>query len=109
MNKMEKLATVMCILAIGLLASLDATACDEVYLKVGAGYKFVETDSWTINGKDYKIDGWSPYSARIEVGKQSGSWSYGISHHSQYFKGWPVNDQKEYHKTEFFVDYKWSL
>lgn len=97
----------MCALVMSVLV-VSAHACDEVYFKVGAGYKFDETDSWMVNGVDHKIDDWSPYSARIEIGRQQGPWSYGISHHSQWLTGAPFNDAKEYHKTEVFVDYKWS-
>lgn len=99
---------ILILVAVALLIGNSAQACDEVYFKVGAGYKFVEADSLTVKGVDHKVDGWSPYSARFEIGKQKGAWTYGVSHHSQWLTGAPFNNIKEYHKTEFFVDYKWG-
>ena len=51
----------------------------------------------------------SPISARAEAGIENGPWTYGVSHHSQYLVGWPLNDDMEYEKTEIFVDYTWRF
>lgn len=92
-----------------LIFSPDAKAdCDEIYLKVGAGYKFDEQDSVELLGEEYKYANVSPYSARIETGVECGSLTYGISHHSQWATGFPFNETGEYYKTEIFLDYKFS-
>jgi hypothetical protein len=80
-------------------AGVCADKCSPVYAKVGAGYKFVE----------YKYSDFayvSPYSARIEVGVECGSLSFGVAHQSQWATGWPVNKVEEPNKTEIFIDYK---
>lgn len=83
--------------------------CDEIYLKVGAGYKFDETEYIAAENTGHVINIHSdPISARVETGVECGSLTYGISHHSQWRTGFPFNDTKELHKTEFFVDYKFS-
>jgi hypothetical protein len=97
------------VLAIGLLSSLDATACDGAYLKIGAGFKFQEDDSFMLNGEKHKKDPISPISARIELGVQKGAWSYGVSHGSQWADGAPFNDRDEPHRSEVFLDYRWGL
>lgn len=83
--------------------------CDEIYLKVGSGYKFVETeyiDSRTTGNRIYINS--DPISARIETGVECGNLTYGVSHHSQWRTGFPFNDKKEMNKTEIFIDYKFS-
>lgn len=92
----------------GLVDSAKAE-CSEIYLKVGAGYKIAENDKITMNGKDYEIDHTHPISARFEIAKECGNVSLGVAHHSQWATGAPFNDKKEYHKTEVFIDYKFSL
>lgn len=83
--------------------------CDEIYLKVGGGYKFEETEMIVDREANRKMEIFSdPYSARIETGVDCGNWSYGISHHSQWRTGFPFNDKGELTKTEFFIDYKFS-
>ena len=83
---------------------LLCSGCSSTYLKVGAGYKLNETN---INWYDGSSS--DPISARIELYKESGDLSYGISHHSQWFTGFPFNNNLEYSKTEVFIDYKFSL
>lgn len=112
MNKRNELLVplIMTLVSVAMLASVSSKACDEIYLKAGAGYKFSETDSMKMrDGRTAKLDIHSPISARIEIGKQHGNWSYGVSHHSQWLVGWPLDDRKEYNKTEAFIDYKWGL
>jgi hypothetical protein len=75
------------------------TKCSPIYAKVGAGYKFVEY-------KYSEFEYVSPYSARIDLAVDCGNLSFGISHHSQWLTGWPINNVKEPNKTEFFIDYK---
>lgn len=69
------------------------------YIAVGAAYKFDETPIYGANFEQ------SPISARIEAGNDCGTFCYGVSHHSNWFEGWPVNSADEYGKTEVFVDY----
>lgn len=106
----------LCLTIIGLLLLVatapDAEAnCDEVYLKVGTGYKFAEQNGLNIRvgGETitYKLDN-DRISARFEAGVECGRLTWGVAHHSQWFSGYPFNDRWEYHKTEFFVDYKFS-
>lgn len=86
---------------------------DTLYVKVGTGYKFDEQKYVRLNMDDsqiYEIQN-SPYSARLEVGIESGALTYGISHHSQWETGFPFNETGEYYKTEVFIDYRidWEL
>lgn len=86
------------------------THAADNYLKIGTGYKLQETEKIYDNegGISYLETG-GPISARIELGRESGNWTYGISHHSQWFAGWPCNDDDEVQKTELFIDYKFSF
>lgn len=77
---------------------------NNTYLKVGAGYKFSETE---INYYDGSRN--HPISARFELGVEKGNLTYGISHDSQWFQGFPFNNNMEYGKSEIFVDYKFEL
>jgi hypothetical protein len=89
----------------------------KTYIKVGAGYKFKDSiKSYSRETTDYSVYGpvirtseyykSSPISARFEIGYQyNKNITFGISHHSQWFAGWPVNNDKEYSKTEIFIDY----
>ena len=93
----------------------------KTYITVGAGYKVMESiKSYSRDITDYSVYGpviqtfeqykSSPISARIEIGYQySRNLSFGISHHSQWLVGWPIDDKKEYSKTEVFVDYTFWL
>lgn len=76
--------------------------CD-FYIKIGGGYKLIESKFYTMDNKTLET---SKISARIELGAEKGAWSYGLAHHSQWFDGWPVNNKWEYQKTELFIDYK---
>ena len=89
-----------------LVASLTMVGCagHTPYVQLGAGYKPREAN---IEWKDGSTN--HPISARIELGFDNGPWSYGYSHHSQWFTGWPVNSDSEYFKDEIFIDYKWSF
>ena len=94
-----------------LLLSSPVMACDETYIKIGAGYKLDQTDHFTNKntGERFNIDFNDPLSARIEIGVQKGNVSYGVSHHSNWLTGFPFNDEGEVQKTEIFIDYKFSL
>lgn len=91
------------------VADYASAECSDIYLKVGAGYKFAENDSVTLQGKDYEVDNSSPISARFEIAKECGNLTFGVAHHSQWATGAPFNDKKEYQKSEIFIDYKFSL
>jgi hypothetical protein len=104
-NKMKYIIAL--ILMIPMLAN---AGCDEIYLKVGAGYKFDEQTKMQLsvyNGTTYRLKN-SPYSARFEVGVECGNLTWGLSHHSQWATGAPFNSTGEYYKSEMFIDYKFS-
>lgn len=102
-------ATFLIICASFAFFSYNAEAdCDEIYLKVGTGYKFDEQNKAVLEGVEYEYTNVSPYSARIETGVECGNLTYGISHHSQWATGFPFNETGEYYKTEIFLDYKFS-
>ena len=84
-----------------IILAISLTACATPYARVGIGYKIQDVDVHDLAN--------DPVTARIEAGFERGNLTYGISHHSQYFTGWPFNDDKEYLKTEFFIDYKFTL
>ena len=75
--------------------------CDT-YAKVGGGYIVEQPKISGSTGNNTT----SPLSARFEGGCEYGRVTYGISHHSQWLEGWPVNSNNEPHKTELFIDYK---
>ena len=95
------------VLTIAVMMSL-ATGCstikEDIYLKVGAGYKVDQTE---IHYRDGSTD--HPISARFELGIEDDNITYGISHDSQWFTGWPLNDDMEFQKTEIFIDYKFTF
>ncbi len=78
------------------------------YIKVGAGLKVQESVTHYY-GEAGRINMSHPITARIEVGIESDALTYGVSHHSQWFTGFPFNNDKEYSKTELFVDYTWRF
>jgi len=94
------------VLSVGVMESY---ACDEIYFKVGAGYKFEEMKTFNYEGEEHHFTELSPYSARFELGVQKGNISYGVSHHSQWSTGVPFNNKGEPYKTEVFVDFKFTL
>lgn len=82
---------------------------NKSYLKVGTGYKFMENHLVFSDGTDNQNNKYS-ISARIEFGyRLSENVTVGIAHHSQWLVGWPINDKKEYSKTEIFIDYTFEL
>lgn len=83
----------------------------KTYVTIGAGYKFRESEL-TYKDENNEAYTWDdPYSARIEIGYYyNKNIKFGISHHSQWATGFPVNDDKnEYSKTEVFIDYTFTL
>jgi hypothetical protein len=92
-------------------ALFSASSFADIYIKIGSGYKLVETDHIVrTTGEKVYFNTGGKFSARIEIGKESGKWSYGVSHHSQWLSGFPINeDGNEYQKTELFIDYKFTL
>jgi hypothetical protein len=101
---------VVILIACGLIFLFSSPAKADIYIKIGSGYKLVETDHIVRNnGEKVYFNTGGKISARIEIGKESGNWTYGVSHHSQWATGFPFNDRDEPQKTELFVDYKWSL
>lgn len=94
---------------LGVLTGVDAMASDEFYFKVGTSYKVESSGVATLEGQKYKFeDRGSPIGARFELGKRAGKVSYGVSHFSQWDEGWPTNNDKEFSRTELFIDYEWS-
>ena len=94
-----------------LVLFLPSMCSADIYIKIGTGYKLIETDHIVrANGEKIYFNTGGKLSARIEIGKESGNWTYGLSHHSQWLSGFPVNeDGNEYQKSEIFIDYKWTL
>ena len=93
---------------VAIVAALVAgcTHKPPIYFKIGAGYKFDEQEAMsTYSGEEMN----NPISARIELGMESGGFSYGLSHHSQWLTGVPIDNEWEYSKTEVFIDYKFTL
>lgn len=80
------------------------TVEDNAYLKVGVGYKFGELPIKMDDGADT-----SPVSARIELGSKYKNITYGYTHRSQWFSGFPFNNDDEYYVDEFFIDYTIKL
>ena len=98
---------------ISLLALIALFTCDakaDIYIKIGTGYKLIETEYIKLDdGSRIDIDTGGKISARIEIGKESGNWSYGLAHQSQWFAGFPFDKDEETEKSEIFIDYKWTL
>lgn len=95
------------IILIGIL--LTGCVSPQYYAKLGAGWKFDESNqSWYHNGTRTSN---TPISARAELGAEIDAGPFvvsgGLSHHSQWTEGWPVNDHGEYYKTELFIDVKY--
>ena len=93
-----------------LLTAFTVTGCANhpppIYAKIGTGIKLGEA---LMYGYNQTIEAESsPISARIEIGQEVGNLSYGVSHHSQWLTGKPFDDEWEYHKTEIFLDYKFT-
>lgn len=111
MNKNTQLALIALLISIiSLFAAVNAKACDEIFIKVGTGYKIDQPTFFNYEGKRYDLP--TPesdkYTARIESGISCGKWTYGIAHHSQWLRGAPFNDLGEEYKTEIYIDYKFS-
>lgn len=106
------IAIVVCLLIMALFDCNKTEASElnleNIYIKVGAGYKFEESVQHVIyQGERNKVH---PISARIELYWQyTDNLTFGISHHSQWATGFPFNDTREPSKTELFIDYKFSL
>ena len=98
---------------ISLLALIALFTCDakaDIYIKIGTGYKLIETEYVRLDdGSRVDLATGGKISARIEIGKESGNWSYGLAHQSQWFAGFPFNKDEETEKSEIFIDYKWTL
>lgn len=91
-------------------AMLSMQAKADIYIKIGSGYKLIETEYVRLeDGSQHDIATGGKISARFEIGKESGNWSYGLAHQSQWFSGWPFDRDEETEKTEIFIDYKFTL
>lgn len=97
----------LCVFIIG---GHSCSAKADIYIKIGTGYKLIETEYLVLDdGSRIGIETGGKISARIEIGKESGNWSYGLAHQSQWFAGFPFDKDEETEKTEIFIDYKWTL
>lgn len=96
---MIKYATILTVLLTG------CATTHIPYVTVGAGYKVDEKNFINLTTNERVNE---PISARIEVGVEAGAIKYGVSHHSQWFSGFPFNNDSEYFKTEIFIDYTWK-
>tara|TARA_R110002020_G_scaffold247358_1_gene461282 strand:- start:317 stop:628 length:312 start_codon:yes stop_codon:yes gene_type:complete len=95
------------LLILSVIALSGCSITENAFVKVGAGYKFQESKYVWRDGGNEKTS--NPISARFELGSREGNFSYGLSHHSQWFDGEPFNNDMENYKTEVFVDYEISL
>ena len=91
------------------LAACTTSPCSNIYGKVGAGFNFENQQKMRLRstGKVYKAEKGSPITARFEVGAEC--WKHttvGFTHNSQWLDGWPLNDNPEPSRTEFFYDRK---
>jgi len=94
------------LLSVILVAAL--TSCSATpYVKVGTGYKAAE--SYAYWDDDNNTSFFYDVSCKFELGLDDGELSYGFRHVSQCFIGAPFNDDNEYKKDEFFIDYKHSF
>lgn len=100
---MKLLIVILSVLFVGCESIPDAKYCDS-YAKVGTGYIVDQTNIEWNDGKGER----SPLSARLELGCEIDSVSYGVSHHSQWLEGFPFNNNDEPQKTELFIDYKFN-
>ena len=96
-----RLILILAVAALTGCAAPNLKYCDT-YAKVGVGYIVEQPKIHWDTGNDTT----NPISARLEGGCEYGRVTYGLSHHSQWFEGWPVNSNSEPHKTELFIDYK---
>ena len=95
-------------LLILLLVSGCSSVPESAYFKVGAGYKLGETKLTDLKTMENVND---PITARFEIGMEC-VWenvTCGVAHHSQWFSGFPFDNDGEYSKTEIFIDYKIKL
>lgn len=100
----------MTLAAFAMLASVSSKACDEIYLKVGAGYKVHSEILINHGGNQYYLEDEShPVSFRGEIACQSGRFTYGVAKYSQWMQGWPVDKQDETNRVELFIDVKFTL
>lgn len=96
-----------------LIAAILLTGCSAIkqpYVKIGAGYKFAETNVvFKVDGKLKSAD--DPISARVEIGANCiiENVTCGVTHRSQWFSSAPFNDNKEYSVTEFFIEYTYRF
>lgn len=107
MNKAQYTLTSLFLLLLSLFAC-DSKA--DIYIKIGSGYKLIETEYLVLSdGNRIDMETGGKISARIEIGKEHGNWTYGVSHRSQWLAGYPFNDKEELEVTELFIDYKFTL
>lgn len=95
--------SVLILFCVGCESIPDAKYCKS-YAKVGFGHILDQTK---IKWNDQKGDR-STISARFDLGCEYNNISYGLSHHSQWFEGFPFNNNDEPQKTEAFIDYKFN-
>lgn len=82
------------------------------HFKTGLGYKIHYQNYVNLNNKKhyYTDDSFQDkLSARFGLSRDFNNIEIGVWHHSQWFRGAPFSSGWEYHKTELFIDYKWTL
>lgn len=77
---------------------------DTLYFKSGVGYK---VDELTIYNVDTPIN--VKDTALFEIGVRDENLSYGFRHVSNWSTGWPLDNDSEYYKDEFFIEYEFDL
>ena len=91
------------LLAVAVSLVMVGCAGHVPYAKIGVGLKKEVEIHWRDGSTNH------PLSARMEAGFENGPWTYGLSHHSQWLTGWPINNDSEYSKYEIFADYTWRF
>ncbi len=108
LNKPTEYIIVTLLIIIACMVMPDANADDwkdDVYFKVGAGYKLNENTMYIDGIKVRKA-----ITARFVIGYQvSDRLSVGYTHRSQWSEGAPFNKRGEYAVDELFIDYKFTL
>ena len=92
------------------VSSFLDTHLSKTNVRIGISYKLKENVIYFSRTDGTRSDVSSPIGARIGLWYQySTNVTIGIDHHSQWFQGFPFNNEGEYSKTELFVDYTFSI
>lgn len=93
-----------------LVLSIMPLQAAELFVKPRIGYKFEETEVTWFNDQG-ETNTNHPISCSIDAGIRfmDRKLEVAVSHHSQCFQGFPVNNEAEYSKTEINISYEWRF